>query len=452
MEPSPAPSVDGAGVGGAVRRVARVLPAGTGTVGLWVGVSGVLAYVFLAATGRALGASAASGLSTLWVVGFLVGNAAGLPVEQEVSRALASRRAQGEGVGPVIRRAAAAAAVFTIAVDLLILATGQVLADQLFDGSWAFVIALVVLFTATMLEYLVRGVLAGEARFNAYGRLLGVEAGSRVVVVLLLIAAGVDSPVAYAAVLALAPFAGIAAALVGGDGAVVRQDGPEASWREVSTALGWLLAASVLAQVLVNLAPVLVRLLAPDDSDLVSAFVASLIVARVPVFLFQAAQAALVPRLSHHAGGGQGHALAAETRALVLALLGLVVIAAAGAWLLGPTVVEIGWGPDFALSGADMAVLAAASCVYLIAVTFASALIALERPNRVSYGWAVGVVVLLVGVALGSNTLDRVEIGFLAGTVAAAGAMGVLVRGPLRRARRDLRNSAPVPEPGEGSR
>lgn len=435
-----------------MRRAARVLPAGTGTVGIWVGVSGVLAYVFLAATGRALGASAASGLSTLWVVGFLVGNACGLPVEQEVSRAIASRRARGEGVGPVVRRAAGAAGVFTIAVDVVILATGQVLADELFGGSWALVVALVVLFTATMLEYLVRGVLAGEARFNAYGRLLGVEAGSRVAVVLVLIALGVHSAVAYAVVLALAPFAGIAAALVGGDGAVVRQPGPESPWREVSRALGWLLAASVLAQVLVNVSPVLVRLLEPDDSDLVSAFVASLIVARVPVFLFQAAQAALVPRLSHHAGGGRGSALAAETRALVLALLVLVVLAAAGAYLLGPTVVEIGWGPDFALSGGDMAVLAAASCVYLLAVTFASALIALERPNRVSFGWGAGVVVLLIGVSLGSNTLERVEFGFLAGTVAASLAMGALVRGPIRAAKGDLRNSAPVPEPGEGPR
>jgi O-antigen/teichoic acid export membrane protein len=452
VDPTPAPAADGARAVGAVRRVARVLPAGTGTVGLWVAVSGLLAYVFLAATGRALGASAASGLSTLWVVGFLVGNACGLPVEQEVSRAIASRRAQGLGVGPVIRRAAAASAAFTVAVVALILASGQVLADELFGGSWALVVALAVLFAATMLEYLVRGVLAGEARFNAYGRLLGVESGSRVVVVLLLIGAGNTDPVAYAVVLALAPFAGIAAALVGGDGAVIRQSGPPAPWREVSSALGWLLAASILAQTLVNLAPVLVRLLAPDDPDLVSAFVASLIVARVPVFLFQAAQAALVPRLSHHAGGGQGRALAAETRALLLALLGLVVVATVGAYLLGPTVVTIGWGSDFALSGGDMAVLAAASCIYLLAVTLASALIALEHPNRVSFGWAAGVAVFLIGVAVGSGTLARVEFGFLAGTVAASVAMALLVRGPVRRAEGDVRNVSPVPETGEGGR
>ena len=182
-----------------------------------------------------------------------------------------------------------------------------------------------------------------------------------------------------------------------------------------------------------NLSPVFVRLLAPaDDPDLVSAFVASLIVARVPVFLFQAAQAALVPRLSHHAGGGRTAALRSETRGLVVALAGLTVVAAAGAALLGPAVVRIGWGPDFALDGADMAILAAASCIYLMGVTYASALIARERPDRVTAGWAVGVAVLLAVVALaGPDTLGRVEWGFFAGAVAAALAMGLLAHGPL---------------------
>jgi len=408
--------------------------------------------VFLAATGRALGAAAASGLSTLWIVGFLAGNAAGLPVEQEVSRAISSRRAQGVGVGPVIRRAAIASGGFTVVVVTLILSFGSALASELFDDSWVLVVAFAVLFATTMLEYLVRGVLAGEARFGAYGRLLGVEAASRVVAVFVLIAFGVDDAGAYAVVLAVAPLLGIAAALVGGDGAMVGQSGPDAPWREISRALGWLLGASLLAQALVNLAPVFVRLFAPDDSDLISAFVASLIVARVPVFLFQAAQAALVPRLSHHAGGGRGSALAAETRALVLALAGLVVVATAGAAVLGPTVVRIGWGEDFVLGSTDMALLAAASCIYLLAVTLASALIALEYPNRVTAGWFCGVGALVAAVAIGTDTLMRVEVGFLAGAIAASVAMGALVWHPLANAEKPLNESASVPDPGEPRR
>ena len=420
---------------GRARRVAGVLPQGTGTVGVWVAASGVLTYLFLATTGRALGPHESSGLSTLWVVGFLLGNAAGQPVEQEVARAISSRRAQGLGVGPVVRRAAIASAGFTAMLVVVILALGSVLTRKLFGDDWVLLIAFVGLFVGTVAEFLVRGLLAGEARFGAYGRLLGAEAASRLVAVVALAIAGVEHAGPYGLVLALAPFIGIAVGLSRGDRAVLVAPGPPSPWRELTRSLGWLLGASVFAQALVNLGPVFVRLLSPRNAALTSAFVACLIVARVPVFLFQAAQAALVPRLSHHVGGGQAASLAEETRALARALAVLVVVATIGAAALGPTVVELGWGPGFALGARDFGLLAAGSCVYLLAVTFGSALVALECPNRVSYAWASGVVVLALCVVLGDDVLTRVEVGFVAGAATSALVMGLLVRGPLRRAK-----------------
>ena len=418
----------------ALRRLSTVLPTGTGTVGMWLAVSGVLAYAFLAISGRAIGAERASGLSTLWIVGFLVGNAAGLPVEQEVSRAIASRRAQGLGTGPVIHRAAVAAAGFSALVVVVVAVAGPWLVDRLFGGDWTLLVAFAVLFVGTIAEFLVRGVLGGSQQFGAYGRLLGAEAGSRVLVVAALALGGVRAPGPYGMTLALAPFVGIAVALIGVDRADLERPGPPSPWRELTRALGWLLAASTLAQALVNLGPVFVRLLAPNNGDLTSAFVASLIVARVPVFLFQAAQAALLPRLAHHAGGGRANIIATETRALARAVCALVVVAAVGAWLLGPTVVRIGWGGDFALGRGDFALLAAASCLYLLAVTFAQALVALECPQRVGYAWGLGLGGLLVSVAVGRDVLGRVEIGYLVGSFVAATAMGALMVGPLRRA------------------
>jgi hypothetical protein len=80
-----------------------------------------------------------------------------------------------------------------------------------------------------------------------------------------------------------------------------------------------------------------------------------------------------------------------------------------------------------------------------MAVTYASALIARERPDRVTAGWAVGVAVLVGVVLVGHDTLIRVEWGFLAGAAAAAVAMGLLARGPL--AGSDVvRDAAPVPD------
>ena len=348
----------------------------------------------------------------------------------------------------MVRRAGIASGAFACVIAGAVLLAGPVLARELFAGDWVLVGALAIMFIGTMLEFLVRGVLAGEARFNAYGRLLGVEAATRVVGVAVFALAGVQTAGPYAIVLAFAPFVGVAAALIGADREVMQQPGPEAPWGELTRALGWLLGASIFSQALVNLGPVFVRVLSPSQSAVTSAFVASLIVARVPVFLFQAAQAALVPRLSHHAGGGRGRALAAETAALVRALLVLVVIGTAGAALLGPTVVRIGWGRDFAMAPRDFALLGAASCCYLIAATLSSALIALELPESQQVGWLSGVGTLTVCVALGSDIVTRVEIGFLTGAVVAAAAMGALLWRPLRR----VAAGAPVPDSGDPAR
>ncbi|MEP6623294.1 MAG: hypothetical protein ABJC79_02545 [Acidimicrobiia bacterium] len=430
------------------QRWASVLPTGTGAVGVWIAASGALAYAFLAITGRALGPTSASGLSTLWVVGFLVGQAAGLPLEQEVSRAISSRRARHVGVGPVVLRAAIAGAVFTAVVVIAIFAGGSWLVDRLFGGNWLLLVSFAVLFVGTMIEYLVRGVLAGSARFGAYGRLIGAEAGVRVAAVAILAAVGVDRAGPYGLVLAVAPFFGVGVALIGGERSDFGEPGPSAAWSELTRSLGWLFAGALFAQALVNLGPVSVRLLEPNSGRLISAFVASLIVARVPVFLFQAAQAALLPRLSHHAGGGRAEVLAAETAALVRALGVLVFVAAGGAALLGPTVVRIGWGDGFALGASDFAVLAAASCIYLIALTIAQALLALECPNRATWAWALGVGALSLCVVFGDDVLTRVEVGFLVGTLTSAAAMGVLLRRPMTRAR----TSAPVPDRAGGDR
>jgi O-antigen/teichoic acid export membrane protein len=415
-----------------LKRVASVLPRGSGTVGAWVLFTGVAAYGFLAVTGRALGAERFGALSFLWTLGFLLGNGACLPIEQEVSRALASRAARGVGGAPLVRRATVGTLVFAGVLVAGALIAGPWLVDDPFDGQTLLLVGLVLLLVGYTLEYLVRGVLAGNSRFSPYGILLGGEAGSRMVVAALLAAAGVATAGPYAIVLGLAPFFGIALSLRRRDGLVT--PGPPAPWRELTRAFGWLLAGSLFAQVLVNAGPILVDQLAPaTDDDVTGQFLASLVIARIPVFLFQGVQAALLPRLAGHAGAGKVRDLGAETKRLTAAIAVLCVAATAGAWLLGPTVVELAFGSEFGLGRRDLALLAGASCVYLLALTLAQALIALRHQPRVAMGWGLGVVMLAVVTFLGSDLLLRVELGFLAGALTASAAMAALLAGPLRR-------------------
>ena len=81
--------------------------------------------------------------------------------------------------------------------------------------------------------------------------------------------------------------------------------GPPADWQEVTPNLGWLLLGSVFAAGLVNAGPVAANILAePNQSDLVTAFGKGVLLARIPLFLFQAVQAALLPA-PVTAGGAQ---------------------------------------------------------------------------------------------------------------------------------------------------
>lgn len=413
-------------------RVTKVLPRGSGTVGVWVLFTGVAAYGFLTITGRALGPERYGALSALWALGFLLGNGACLPIEQEVSRALASRAARGVGGAPLIRRAAIGTAAFAAVLVAAALIAGPWLVEDLFDDEVLLFVGLVLLLVGYTIEYLVRGVLAGNSRFSPYGILLGTEAGSRVVVAAFLAAAGVATAGPYGLVIGIAPFLGVLVSLRRRDGLVM--PGPPAPWRELTRAFGWLLAGSLFAQALINTGPILVQILAPaTDDDATGQFLASLVIARIPVFLFQGVQAALLPRLAGHAGAGQVRDLGAETRRMALAIGGLVVVATAGAWLLGPAVVELAFGPDFALGRRDLALLAAASCIYLLGLTFSQALIALRHQPRVAVGWGLGIAALAIVTFLGDELLFRVEMGFLVGSVVAAAALGLLLLGPVQR-------------------
>jgi len=152
--------------------------------------------------------------------------------------------------------------------------------------------------------------------------------------------------------------------------------GPGAPWSELSIALGYLLAGSVLGQFLVNAGPLTVKVLASPAEQ---RFLASLVIARVPLFLFQAVQASLLPKLAGLAGAGRHADFRRGLSRLLTAVLVVVVVAIIGAWTFGPWVVRLLFGEGFELGHHDLGLLAAASGAYMVALTFAQALIALSR-------------------------------------------------------------------------
>ncbi len=103
--------------------------------------------------------------------------------------------------------------------------------------------------------------------------------------------------------------------------------GPDAPYSELSGALAWLLVGSVLAQLLSYASVFGVNLLAhtKHEKDLASHFITGLFVARVPLLLFQAVQAALLPKLAGLASEGKHDDFRIGMRRLIMVVIVLCV-------------------------------------------------------------------------------------------------------------------------------
>jgi O-antigen/teichoic acid export membrane protein len=409
-------------------------PEGSATIGLWLIVAGVTAYLFLAISGRALGSNRYSALAVLWVLAFTAAPGFFQPLEQEIARAVAARRARRVGTLPVIGRAAVTGGLLAVGLLIVIFVAAlfSPLVDSLFKGQALLVWALAVMLVGYLAEHMTRGVLAGYDRFGPYGLLVGSEGILRLVACIVFAVVGVETAGPYGLLVALAPFAAVAISLRGQKGLV--EPGPPASWKEISANIGFLVAGSALALALLNAAAVVVQLLSSSsESDKTSWIFAGMLLSRVPLYFFQAIQATLVPELSEQRGAGEREAFRAGLRKLTIAVIVIGLVSAIGSTLLGPWAVRTFFGSDFQLDARDMALLGFGSAFYMLALNLGQALIALEHHGRYALGWVVGVVVFLVAVLVGgSDVLLRGELAYFVGSIAALIAMTALLWRPLR--------------------
>lgn len=419
---------------GHLSRARNLLPQGALAVGAGLLVLGVSAYAFLAVAARALPAGPFATLSVLWVLVYTVGPGLFLPLEQEVGRALADRRARGLGGGPLLRRAATLGLALVGVLLVATVAFGSPLVAHLFSGSWLVLAGLLLSFVGLCGAHLSRGALAGTGRFGRYGAQLAVEGIARVLGCVALAALAVRSAGGYGIVIGSALVVSVLATLPG-----PRQltgPGPDASWSELSGALGWLFAGALLAQLLANAGPVAVKVLAtPAEEAAAGQLLAGLVLARLPLFLFAAVQAALLPRLAGLVGAGRHADFVAALRRLLAGVAAVALLAAVVLGVAGPQLLRLIFGSRFTLGAAALAELGAATGLYMFAIVLANSLLALRGYAMAAAGWAAGVATFAVVVALGSSVLTRVEHGYLAGTLVSAVVLGLLLRAALFSAR-----------------
>lgn len=387
-------------------------------------VLGVTVYAFLTLSARALGPQRYATLSGLWALVYLAGPGVFFPIEQEVSRAVATRTAAGLGIGPVVRRAGTIAAGLATVLALLALAFRRSLLHRVFDDQELVLAGFVLSLYGYAALHLARGLLAGGGRFRPYAVVLGGEGVLRLAAAGAILLLGVRTAGPLGIVVGLSPFAAVLVATARQRN--VLTPGPQAPWRELFSSLGFLLMGSLLAQVLIHAGPLAVRLLADDrPKELTAQFFAGVLLTRIPLFLFFAVQAPLLPRLAGFAAVEDWTGFARSLRRLLGVVVAIGAASVVGAFLAGRQVIEILFGAAFVLDARGVTLLAGSSALIMAAQVLGQSVVALEGQAAAAVCWAFGAVSFVAVTALGNDPLLRVELGLVAGAAAAAAFMSV---------------------------
>lgn len=369
-------------------------------------IGAVGAYVFQVYGGRELGTEAFAPIAQLWTVFFILATVLLVPVEQYVTREVASGR---KAIPHDLVSAAAVAVIGALLGGGFVLIT----LDRLFAGSWQYVAQIVLLMLGYGLLFVGKGVLAGRRRFADVGWVLIVETVVRLVagIIAIQLAANAES-LGWAMV--LGGFAVLAMGWWRHD-----QGDRRAPAAPASRFLGGYVAGTSSSQVLLGAAPIAVALLGGTEA-MQSVIFATFTLYRAPITLIFALQGRILPFLVGLADASDTQKLARFAKNVVIGGVGLAVLGGLVGWLIGPDVVGLLFKPEFAPSS-TVAMLVAGGVMAAAAAQIAGqVLVAEARTSRLSAAWfgglLVGVVALLL---LGGQPDVRVAVSFAIGEVVA---------------------------------
>jgi O-antigen/teichoic acid export membrane protein len=402
------------------------LPEGTVTVGIGLFIAGISAYIFFKIGQQALGQDGFKPIVAMWFIAFALAPGFFLPIEQEVSRAIAHRRALGQGGLPVIKRIAPLAIIILLTLVVVIAVFSSSISANMFEGYGIVTFCLVLTLVSYAPMHLARGICSGTGRFGAYGIIIGADGAVRVIGCAVLWLAGVTHVGPYAFMIGFSPIVGVVA--VGLAGKLRVDDGPEATWSEVTPNLGWLLMGSLFAAALVNAGPITVDILGSSEpAEVVTKFGNAVIFARIPLFLFQAVQAALLPRLAKLAAQRNLSEFSRGFRQLMILVCGVGVVGTIGAFLVGPQVLDLVY--QGGIDRRTMTLLALASAMYMVGLATAQAVIALRGHAIVALGWFASFSGFVLIAWLSSNDLYlRVEMALVGSSLIAIVIFGAALR------------------------
>lgn len=390
-------------------------------------------YLTLIVAGRMLGAAAFAGISVLYVLVSSLATGMFLPFEQEIARRRGHERGSGTFDPALVRRAVTVSLAAALALCLVALAAYPV-SLRLLGGSGNLLAALCVGLPGYACCFVSRGVFAGTGELGRYGLQLGVEGSFRLAAVLGLALAGPHSVAAVGWLFGVAPWIALVVSFAGRKSHLPAATVPIARGGPLLSALGLLLISSLAAQLLVNAGPVIIQLLAtPAERARAGAFLAALVVVRIPVFLFTAVQPSFLPAMAKHAAKDRKSDFVRLTRRVLTVCLVLTVVSTVVATALGPMLIRLLFGFREGVGVVTFLAMGVSVGLYLAAMILAQALLGRGKHAWTTVGWLLGLVAMIAGTALPGSAVGRATTGFLLGAVAAASAYAVLLAAALRR-------------------
>lgn len=404
---------------------------------LWVaaglGVFGAANFAFLGLAGRLLGPADAAPVTVLWTLLNAVGIGLYLPLEQEIGRRLSASAAGGEQA-PRLTRTLRYAGLSLLVIGLVTLVGHDTIATHLLSGETTFPLILAAGLLGQALAYLARGLLAGSGRFRRYGAQFMIDGALRTAGAALLYVAGVDSPAAFAWLLVVTPVVASVVTVPPSALVVFRRRTTEGGTGDdtgpsADVNLAPLVTASVTGQLLANAGPIAVAALATASEQALSGrFVAAVTIARIPLFLFAAVQAVFLPAMAALVARRDHLGFSRSISKALLATGALGLIGTAAVVVAGPFALGLVYGPEFLVGRGIMGLVAASGAFFMLAQVLALGLLAHHSDRSAAVGWAAGLLVLLVSLALPLDLLTRVSLALCLGSIGAMLTHAVLLR------------------------
>jgi len=376
-------------------------------------IGAIGAYLFQVYGARQLDPEAFAPVSVLWTAFFILATILLVPVEQYVTREVASgRKALPSDLKPAL--------AMTVIGSLVGVVFVVVTLDDLFFGDPVYIAQIVLLMVGYSVLFVGKGVLAGSRRFAGVGWLLVVETVVRLLAGIVLLQLVADaSSLGWAMV--IGGFSVLALAWWRHD-----NGRPEASAAPAGSFLAGYVGGTSSSQLLLGGAPIAVAVLGGSPT-LVSIVFVTFTLYRAPLTLIFALQGRILPYLVGLAHDANHHQMMRIARGVVIGGALLAVAGGLAGWLIGPEVVGTLYGEEY-MPSALVSMLAAGGVMAAASAQIASQVLVAEgRTARLSWAWLGGLLVgLLVLLVAGGVPDTRVAIAFAAGEATALGLMALL--------------------------